>query len=111
MHELFWDATLADDTVADGQSEPGTNVTAHGCFTILNMANKRAADIYLDAFMGNPPENSKQGIEKVEMAMAVRKELKELKEDGESFGRDFEHEVGGWTRIWVTEMIVDGPRN
>lgn len=111
VHELFWDATLRDSSDSEDQSQPETNVTAHGCFTILTMANKKAADIYLDAFMGNPPDSSKLGIEKAEMAMAARQELKELKEDGLAFEKDFEHEVGGWTRIWVTEMVVEGPRN
>ncbi|KAK4694284.1 hypothetical protein P7C71_g3268, partial [Lecanoromycetidae sp. Uapishka_2] len=111
VHELYWDPISQSPTTEENASDALTNMTAHGCFTILDMANKRAADVYLDAFMGNPSENSKQGIQKAELAMEVRKELKELKEDGEAFDKAFEHEVGGWTRIWVTEMVVEGPRN
>lgn len=75
------------------------------------MANRTAAEVYLDAFMGDPPEDSKQWLEKAELGMEIRKKLRDLKEDGEAFERDFDHESGGSTRIWVLEMVVEGPRN
>jgi hypothetical protein len=109
VHELFWVNTPHNNTTSGDQTQ--ANTTAHACFTILAMANKKAADVYLDAYWGNPPDNSKQGIEKAEMGMELRRELKELKEDEVGFDQEFEHEVGGWTRIWVTKMLVEGPRN
>jgi len=109
VHELFWVNPPHNNTTSGDQTQ--ANTTAHACFTILAMANKKAADVYLDAYWGNPPDNSKQGIEKAEMGMDLRRELKELKEDEVGFDQEFEHEVGGWTRTWVTKMLVEGPRN
>lgn len=45
------------------------------------------------------------------MERELRRDLKEMREVGECFHREVGFVDGGVIKIWVLEVVVEGPRN
>lgn len=83
----------------------------HGVFTVLKMANQRAAAEYLESVTGNWGDSEYDVLKKTEMKSNLDKKVRVLNEEGDCFCEEIKSDNDGFAKVWVELVVVEGPRN
>ena len=108
MHELQWLPTSGNAT---GAVPSHCQSLTHGVFTILNKANQRASAEFLDTLTGNWGDCEYDLLKKAEMKSDLDRKVRDLKQENDCFLEDMKLENGGFVKVWVEVVAVEGPRN
>lgn len=107
-HELQWIPTSGNAT-ATGPMH--CQSLTHGVFTLVNKANQRASAEYLDTLTGNWGDSEYDLLKKAEVKSDLDRKVRALKREDDCFREEMKLENGGFVKVWVEEMAVEGPRN
>lgn len=108
VHELQWLPTSDNATVT---APTHCQSLTHGVFTLLNKANQRASAEYLDTLTGNWGDSEYDLLKKAEMKSDLDRKVRALKQENGCFLKEMKLDNGGFVKVWVEEMVVEGPRN
>lgn len=97
--------------VAAGATEKSKKTIIKAC-TLLKLANKAAGNEWIQLQSADFPKDGDVEIDRVEMEMHLRNDLKKMDHYNEGFDRIHRDPVTGVeTHIWVEQVEVEGPRN
>lgn len=111
VHELQWLPTSGNATDATVTAPSHCQSLTHGVFTLLNKANQRASAEYLDTLTGNWGDSDYDLLRKAEMKSDLDRKLRTLKQESDCFLEEMKLDNGGFVKVWVEVMVVEGPRN
>lgn len=108
---------IEDDLFEDSSIGVCTNsdlmlATALKACTTLDLANKAAGQKWLDLETKDFAADSLAEYRRAQLETSLRKELRRMNEDNESFDRTCSNEsFGERFHVWVKKVSIDGPRN
>ena len=106
--DLFEDSSTGTCTTPD----PIMVATALKACTTLELANKAAGQKWLDLETKEFAADSLDEYRRARLETSLRKELRQMNEDYESFDRTCSSgSIGERFRVWVEKISIDGPRN
>ena len=108
VHELQWLPTSGNATVTGPMH---CQSLTHGVFTLLNKANRRASAEYLDTLTGNWGGSEYDLLKKAEIKSDLERKVRILKRENDCFREETKLDNGGFVKVWVEVMAVEGPRN
>lgn len=108
VHELQWLPASADATIT---APPHCQLLTHGVCTLLTRANQRASAEYLETLTGTWEHSEYDGFKKMEMRSDLDKKVRALNRGADCFHEEIKIENGGFAKVWVESVMVEGPRN
>ena len=108
VHEMQWLPASADGTIA---APSHCQLLTHGVFTLLKRANQRASAEYLETLTGTWGNSEYDLFRKMEMRSDLDKKVRALNRDADCFHEKIKIENGGFAKVWVESVMVEGPRN
>ena len=103
--DLFGDSSIGTRTTPEV-------ATALKACTTLELANKAAGQKWLDLETKDFAADSLDEYRRAQVETSLRKELRQMNENYESFDRTCSiGNIGERIHIWVEEISIDGPRN
>ena len=108
VHELQWLPASADGRVT---ASIHCQSLTHGVFTLLTKANQRASAEYSETLTGNWGHSEYDLFKKMEMKSDLDKKVRALNRGADCFREEIRLENGGFAKVWVESVLVEGPRN
>ena len=108
VHELQWLPASADGTMT---APSHCQLLTHGVFTLLTRANQRASTEYLETLTGNWGHSEYDLFKKMEMKSDLDKKVRAWNRGADCFHEEIKLEDGGFAKVWVESVMVEGPRN
>ena len=113
VHELQWVPDPDSDSNSRTSQAPShCQSLTHGVYTLLKHANLRAGKEYAESLTGNLDEDdAKDRLHKMEIVSEMEKKAGALTQEGELFCEKVVFEEGGFAKVWVELVVVEGPCN
>ena len=108
VHELQWLPASADGAIT---APSHSQLLTHGVFTLLTRANQRASAEYLETLTGTWGNSEYDAFKKMEMRSDLDKKVRALNRGADCFYEEIKLENGGFAKVWVESVMVEGPRN
>ena len=108
VHEMQWLPASADATIT---APSHCQLLTHGVFTLLTRANQRASAEYMETLTGTWGHGEYDMFKKMEMRSDLDRKVRALNRGADCFHEEIRIENGGFAKVWVERVMVEGPRN
>ena len=108
VQELQW---LPPPDIQTGTDPSHCQSLTHGVYTLLELANERAAAEYVESSTGYLGDSECEMQKKTDAKSHLDEKVGVLNQKAECFCEEIKFEDGGFAMVWVEAVIVEGPRN